>query len=283
MKFNDQCFDEERALYGVNHVEVENCRFAGLKDGESALKETSDLMIEHCFFDLRYPLWHAKRAIIKNSTMSENCRAALWYDEAITMEHCVINGIKAFRECHGNIHLLDCDMHSAEFAWRCSDMHIANCRLTGEYPFFECTNMEIDNFHLEGKYSFQYTRELHIKNADLNTKDAFWHSHDVTVEDSLIRGEYLGWYSSNLKLIRCHIIGTQPLCYCKGLILEDCTMEGCDLSFENSEVTATIRGEIESVKNPLRAHITADKIGDLIMEEERVDPTQTFISCLSKG
>ena len=38
----------------------------------------------------------------------------------------------------------------------------------------------------------------------------------------MIRGEYLGWYSENLTLIRCKIIGTQPLCYCRNLTLIDC-------------------------------------------------------------
>ena len=283
MKYIDQCFDEERALYGISDAQVIHCRFAGEKDGESALKETSDLMVADCEFDLRYPFWHTKRATIKNCTMSENCRAALWYDEDITIEHCVMNGIKALRECHGNIHLVDCDIQSGEFSWRCSDMHISNCRLKGEYPFFECKDMEMDHFHLDGKYSFQYTKGLRIKHADLNTKDAFWHSENVIVEDSVIRGEYLGWYSKHLKLVRCHIIGTQPLCYCEGLILEDCTMEGCDLSFENSEVTATIQGTIESVKNPISGSINAAHIGELIMEEHRIDPSKTIISCLSKG
>ena len=55
------------------------------------------------------------------------------------------------------------------------------------------------------------------------------------------QGEYLAWYSENLRLVRCKIIGTQPLCYAKNLVLEDCEMEGADLSFEYSEVTATVK------------------------------------------
>lgn len=43
---------------------------------------------------------------------------------------------------------------------------------------------------------------------------------------SIVKGEYLAWYSENLRLVRCKIIGTQPLCYAKGLVLEDCEMEG---------------------------------------------------------
>ena len=89
--------------------------------------------------------------------------------------------------------------------------------------------------------------------------------------DSVVKGEYLAWYASNIRFVRCRISGTQPLCYCKGLILEDCTMEGCDLSFENSEVTATINGRIDSVKNPVCGAITADEIGEIIIDEFKRD------------
>ena len=105
-----------------------------------------------------------------------------------------------------------------------------------------------------------------IRNSVLDTKDAFWHSKNVTVYDSVVKGEYLAWYSENLRLVRCKIIGTQPLCYAKGLILEDCEMIDCDLSFEKSDVIATVSGEIMSVKNPISGRITADSIGEVIME-----------------
>ena len=48
-------------------------------------------------------------------------------------------------------------------------------------------------------------------------------------------------------------------------------MEGCDLSFERSEVEATIHGHIDSVKNPICGSIVADSIGETILEEEIVE------------
>ena len=85
--------------------------------------------------------------------------------------------------------------------------------------------------------------------------------------DSVVKGEYLAWYSENLHLIRCKIIGTQPLCYAKGLVLEDCTTEGCDLAFEYSDVKADIKGSIVSVKNPHSGYIRAGAIGEIILDE----------------
>jgi hypothetical protein len=120
-----------------------------------------------------------------------------------------------------------------------------------------------------GKYSFQYVNDVEIRNSSLDTKDAFWHSKNVTVYDSFVKGEYLGWYSENLKFVRCKIEGTQPLCYTKGLVLEDCEMIDCDLSFEYSEVQASIRGHVTSVKNPSAGYIHADSIGEIIFDENQ--------------
>lgn len=126
---------------------------------------------------------------------------------------------------------------------------------------------------MKGKYSFQYMDSLHIRNSVLDTKDAFWHSKNVVVEDSLVKGEYLGWFSDGLTLIRCKIIGTQPLCYCKNLKLIDCTMEGTDLAFEYSDVEADVRGHIDSVKNPRSGVITADSVGEIIREDAVMECT----------
>ena len=44
-------------------------------------------------------------------------------------------------------------------------------------------------------------------------------------------------------------------------------MEDADLSFENSEVTATVNGGITSVKNPFHGSITADSYGEVLLDE----------------
>ena len=273
---SDKQFDEERALYGISNTQVKNCKIDGPLDGESAFKECENIVVEDCYFNLRYPFWHVNKAILKNNEMTENCRAALWYDQHISAENCQMHGIKAFREC-SDITIKSCDMVSPEIFWRCNQVKIQSSNLLSEYPFFECKDVEIDGLQMKGKYSFQYVENMIITNSDLDTKDAFWHSRNVTVIDSVVRGEYLGWYSENLKFVRCKIIGTQPLCYCKGLVLEDCTMEGTDLSFERSEVDVTVIGAIESVKNPLRGSIRADEIGELVMEEQFVNSEDTLI------
>ena len=263
--FFNETHDEERAFYGIKQARIQNCTFAGAADGESALKETTDLIVEDCNFQLRYPFWHTAKAVVRDCKMTETCRAAFWYDEDITIINSDLGGIKALRECN-HIKLENCKINSTEFGWFCHHINMENCTLASEYPFLQCFDVEIHNLCMTAKYSFQYTENITVSNSRLNTKDAFWHSKNVTVYDSVVKGEYLGWYSENLRLVRCKIIGTQPLCYAKGLILEACEMIDCDLSFENSEVVADVAGEIMSIKNPLRGRITAGCIGEVIME-----------------
>ena len=263
--FTDKIYDEERALYGTDSAKILNCRFEGPADGESALKEASDLKIENCSFLLRYPLWHVTNAEMTNCEMSETCRAALWYDEDIKIDSSYLGGIKALRECK-NVHISNSKIKSTEFGWFCDGVRIENTSMESEYPFLKCMNMEFDVLKMSAKYSFQYAENLVLRNCELNTKDAFWHGKNITVYDSIIKGEYLAWYSDSLRLVRCKIIGTQPLCYAKNLVLEDCEMTDCDLSFEKSYVQATVKGHIDSVKNPISGFIKADSIGEIINE-----------------
>lgn len=259
-------FDAERSLYGSDGVTVRGCVFSGPADGESALKESRNVEISDCSFDLRYPFWHDVNVKAERIYLSELCRAAIWYTDGMEIHNSRLHGIKAVRECK-HITLCGCDIRSPEFGWKTNGIKIKDTSLEGEYVFLQCSDMEIDNLKLKGKYSFQYVENAVIRNSVLDTKDAFWHSKNVTVYDSVVKGEYLAWYSENLRLVRCKIIGTQPLCYCKGLVLEDCTTESCDLAFELSEVEATVKGSIISIYNPLSGSITVDECGEIIKDQ----------------
>ncbi len=263
-------FDEERALYALTDVVVQNCTFDGPTDGESALKEASRVTVRNCDFRLRYPLWHVHGGSVSGCTLTEGCRAALWYAADMTIADSALGGIKALRECD-RMTLAGCTVQSAEFGWICRNVTCTDTAVSGEYPFFMTSDLHAERLHLRGKYSFQYVTDCTIKNSVLDTKDAFWHAKRVTVTDSTVKGEYLGWYSEDLTLVRCHIVGTQPLCYCKNLTLIDCTTEGCDLAFENSTVEATIRGRVDSIKSPAEGHIVADEVGEIIHDRAPVD------------
>lgn len=264
-------FDEERALYYLQHTDVVNCVFAGPADGESVLKEARDVGVTDCSFSLRYPLWHVQGFRVDHCTMDEKTRAAIWYAGDGEIINSVLGGIKAVRECR-NIRIADSQIVSQEFGWKSSGITLTDSSVTAEYLFLDSRNVVLERVQMKGKYSFQYMENLQIRDSYLDTKDAFWHSKNVTVVNSTLKGEYLAWFSENLTLINCHIIGTQPLCYCKGLKLQNCAMEATDLSFEYSEVEADVRGHVDSIKNPKCGNITVDSIGEIIMTDDVVMP-----------
>lgn len=265
-KIEGRTFDEERALYGSSQVEAVNCRFDGPADGESAFKESSDIIARDCYFNLRYPFWHDTRLLIENCEMTSLCRAALWYSEQIDIRNTKMHGIKALREC-SDVKIDGCDIVSPEFGWSVSRVEMTGTTAESEYFMIRSDNLKFDRMKLKGKYSFQYISDSVFTNCEFDTKDAFWHARNVLVKDCIVKGEYLAWYCEDVVFENCTIIGTQPLCYCKGLKLINCKMEGCDLSFEKSDVEAEIKSSVDSIKNPRSGRITAAGVGMIIRDD----------------
>lgn len=263
----NRTFDEERALYGRRDITVENCRFDGPADGESALKECRNVAVNECFFNLRYPFWHNDGLTIVNSEMTELCRAALWYSTDVEVTGTKLHGIKALREC-GNVRMHGCDIVSPEFGWSVRGMEMTDCTAESEYFMMRSDNLRFSDVELKGKYSFQYIENAVFENCVFDTKDAFWHAKNVVVRNCTVKGEYLAWYCENVTFENCRISGTQPFCYCKGLKLVDCEMTDTDLCFEKSEVEATITTPIVSIKNPLSGHICAPCVNEIIRDDE---------------
>lgn len=262
----DKKFDEERALYGSHGILVKNCSFDGPADGESAFKECSRIEAENCFFNLRYPFWHDHGLTISHSEMTENCRAALWYSDHVTVTDSRLHGIKAFREC-SDVTVQNCDIVSPEFGWSVRRICMEDTAAVSEYFMMRSEELTFRRVRFQGKYSFQYIKNAVFEDCVFDTKDAFWHGENITVRNSTIKGEYLAWYSDGLTLINCKIIGTQPFCYCKNLKLIDCEMIGTDLAFEKSQVDAAVVTKVDSIKNPLSGRITVPEVGELIMDD----------------
>ena len=262
----DTVFGGERPLYTEKDLCLRN---VVIEDGESALKETADIVAEHCEFKGKYPFWECDGFIIKDCIFREGARAALWYSRGCKMTDTLVEAPKMFRDIEG-VELRNVRFPNAlETFWNCKDIKLRDVEVEkGDYIYMGSSDIDIDGYRQLGNYSFQYTKRVMIRNAYLETKDGFWETEDVTVYDSEIHGEYLGWYSKRLRLVRCHITGTQPLCYCDDLVLEDCTFgEDADLAFEYSSVNATLLGSITSVKNPRSGRIIADGYGEIILDQ----------------
>lgn len=265
-KIEKEVFDQERALYGERNLSVVDCSFSGPADGESAFKECTNIDVDNCFFNLRYPFWHDHVVRINSSEMTENCRASLWYSDHVFIKDTKMHGIKALRECK-DVYISGCDIISPEFGWSSSSVSIESTSVESEYFLMRADNVRIKDLKFKGKYSFQYIENMVIDSSELDTKDAFWHTRNVTVINSTLKGEYLAWYSEDLTLIDCTIIGTQPFCYCKNLRLVNCKMVDTDLAFEKSEVDAYISSPIDSIKNPLFGTIEVENVGEIIIDD----------------
>lgn len=268
----NQTFDAERALYGSSDILVKDCSFDGPADGESAFKECKDVQVEHSFFNLRYPFWHDHGLSIRDSEMTELCRAALWYSDHIAIENTRLHGIKALREC-ADVKIAGCDIVSPEFGWSVRGIEMEDCDAESEYFMMRSANLHFTNVRMKGKYSFQYIENSVFENCIFDTKDAFWHARNITVRNSVVKGEYLAWYCENVTFENCKIIGTQPLCYCRGLKLVGCEMIDCDLAFERSEVEATVTTPVISIKNPLSGYIAVPAVGEIIRDIEEAKGT----------
>lgn len=264
----NQTFDEERALYGSRDLHAKSCRFDGPADGESAFKESQDLKVENCYFNLRYPFWHDTGVEISSCEMTELCRAALWYSENVQIQNSSLHGTKALRECK-NVSLSKCNILSAEFGWSTHGLTVTDTHAVGEYMFLRARELSFKHFSMQGKYSFQYIENAIFEDCELNTKDAFWHAKNVTVRNCTVTGEYLGWYCENVTFENCTIIGTQPLCYCKSLRLINCEMQKADLCFEKSEVCATLKNAPVSIKNPTSGRISLPATTEIIRTDPR--------------
>ncbi len=264
--YRNESFDEERALYGSRGVEVLSCRFDGPADGESALKESKDILVRDTYFNLRYPFWHDENLKIENCDLTELCRAALWYSSEIRITDSRLHGIKALRECK-DVTIEKSDIISPEFGWSVHGIRMKDSSAESEYFMMRSDHLEFDHVSLKGKYSFQYISDSVFTNCNFDTKDAFWHARNVVIKDSVIKGEYLAWYCEDVTFENCTIIGTQPLCYCKGLRLINCRMEQADLAFEKSEVEAEITNSVVSIKNPKSGTIKVAGVGEIIMDD----------------
>lgn len=269
-----QMLTGERALFNSKDLQISYSTFA---DGESPLKESSDIKIDYSMFKWKYPLWYCKNIVVENSTLFEMARSGIWYTENIHISNTIIEAPKNFRRSKG-ITLDKVSIPNAdETLWNCDDISIKNVTAKGDYFGMNSTNIKIDGFELVGNYSFDGGKDIEIHNAKMLSKDAFWNCENVTVFDSFISGEYLGWNSKNITFVNCTIESLQGMCYIDNLVMKNCRLLNTTLAFEYSTVDVEIANKIDSVINPISGIIRAEIIGELIMDEAKIDPKKTQI------
>ena len=266
----------ERALFGSQDMDIYDSIF---DQGESPLKESRDIRLYNSMFKWKYPLWYCRNIQAEDCTWFDMARAGVWYTDNIEVDRALIEAPKNFRRCDG-VKLKHVNFVNAEETlWNCKNIEMTDVQARGDYFAMNCENIEIQNFELVGNYSFDGVKHMTMKNAKLLSKDAFWNTDQVTVYDSFISGEYLGWNAKNLTLINCTVESLQGMCYIDNLVMKNCKLINTTLAFEYSTVEADICSHIDSVINPTSGTITADSIGELILEKDRINPELTRITC----
>ena len=264
----------ERALFHSTDLTIE---YSILAAGESPLKESSDISLSNTSFQWKYPLWYCKDIRVEDCSFAEMARAGIWYTDNISIKDTLYEAPKGFRRVNG-LTLENIDLpHAEETLWHCDNVTMKNVAAKGDYFAMNCSNMKLDQFRLVGNYCFDGCRDVEVHHAKMLSKDAFWNCENVTVYDSYICGEYLGWNSKNVTFINCLIESLQGMCYMDNLVMKNCKLLNTTLAFEYSTVDVETDGIIESVKNPASGVIKAEKINELILEEQEIDPSKTTI------
>ena len=93
----NQHFEGERPLFEKRHLRLEQVTIG---EGESAIKECSDIEAEDCHFWGKYPFWHVHGFKINRCQFDAGARSALWYSDHLDMRDTIIDGPKMFREMH---------------------------------------------------------------------------------------------------------------------------------------------------------------------------------------
>lgn len=278
---SSKLYTGERAEFGACSAVYKKCMFT---DGESPLKESRDVELYDCVFGWKYPLWYTKSALVVNAHWQKTARSGVWYTDDVTLRDCIVDAPKNFRRCN-NVDIRDTVFSDAiETMWGCVGVNLERVRVCGDYFGMNCDKVTARDLTIDGNYCFDGAKNIEIVGATLNSKDSFWNTENVVVKDSTVIGEYIGWNSKNLTFINCRIQSEQGFCYIDGLKLENCDISGTTLCFEYcKDVCANLVGRVDSVKNPVSGFIEADEFGEIVVENDKINPADTKISVRKKS
>lgn len=267
-------FTGERALFRAHDMTISGSVF---EDGESPLKHSRNISLYGSEFRWKYPLWYSTGIEVHDCTFRETARAGIWYTDRIKMFDTMVGAPKIFRRCSGiELHNVSFP-NAAETLWECNNAVLTDITAAGDYFGMNSSDITVTNLKLNGNYPFDGGRNITVRDSELISKDAFWNAENITLENCYISGEYLAWNSKNVTLKNCTVESLQGLCFVENLVIRGCKFINTTLAFEYSTVDAEIIGDIGSIKNPTSGTITAESIGELILEEDMVDVSATKI------
>ena len=96
MKIQNGYYTGRETLFHGEHLEIGDTIFG---EGESPLKESSDITLKNSMFQWKYPLWYSKNVVAQDCTWAEMARAGVWYTDNLQVKNALIEASKNFRRC----------------------------------------------------------------------------------------------------------------------------------------------------------------------------------------
>lgn len=274
-EIREQKLTGERALFAQHDALITDCVF---EDGESPLKESRDITVNHSVFRWKYPLWYSDNVDVHDTLFEFDAHAAFWYSKHMHFTDCTIQAPKEFRRNDDVVLDNVAFTNAAETLWHCSNVTLRHVVANGDYFGMDSDHLTIGDFQLTGNYCFDGCRDVRVDNARLMCKDAFWNCENVVVRNSFIAGEYLAWNTRNITFENCTIQSLQGLCYVDELTLRNCRLIDTTRSFEYcTDVDADVTTRIDGVVNPVSGTIRAADFGEIVQNDKNIDTSAVHL------
>ena len=117
----NKTFEGERPLFYKRDLTLRNIE---ILNGESGIKECSNIICSDSVFNGKYPFWHVDDCKISKCTFKEGARAAIWYSKNLSMTDTMVIAPKMFRKmenlCLDKVTFTD----AKETMWDCKKLQI---------------------------------------------------------------------------------------------------------------------------------------------------------------
>lgn len=185
------------------------------------------------------------------------------------------------------------------------DIELEGCMFKWKYPFWyaknitarNCTwfgmaragvwytdNITVEDAVIGAPKNFRRCRGVTLRNVNFsNAAETLWSCENVELDHVTAKGDYFAMNSRDMVLRDFKLVGNYSFDGVKNMEIHNARMLTKDafwnIAFEYSTVDAEITGKIDSVMNPSGGVIRADRIDELILEKDKVDPSKTKIIC----
>lgn len=127
-KIQNGYYTGERPLFHGEHLEIGDTIFG---EGESPLKESSDITLKNSMFQWKYPLWYSKNVVAQDCTWAEMERAGVWYTDR-------------FLILNWQAIILNCTIESLQGMCYIDNLVMKNCKLLNTTLAFEYSTIDVE-------------------------------------------------------------------------------------------------------------------------------------------